>query len=128
MKPLGPDIIATLLQGFSWCVSKCAYDLQARVFVIRVVDDPEKVRQEREMHWAGILDFEVMPNDADDIDDMCMDAVIGLHETSRENRTYVFIHTDKYEIQFSADRPVVVQDCQSCDTQQNAAPNGGATS
>lgn len=108
MNPIGEDSSKTLLKGFSCCVSMSLYESERRSYRLRVVDDPNEVQTERELLWTGIRRIAVTPNDEEDLDDDCMDSVLGIHERLEDCLVSVFVQTDKYAIEFQSERSVEV--------------------
>ena len=110
MNEIGPDIISTLLKGFSWCVSSSNYDTELRTYTVRIVDDPNNTQNERELKWEGIIKMDVKAHDEEDLDDNCMDLLIGIHEKDVEDGVFIHIHSDKYSIDFISEHSVVISD------------------
>ena len=99
MNKLSPEISAQLLNGYSWCVSYQSYNLEKRHFIIRVVDNPEDCKSERELKWQGIKMVNIQL-DEEDPDDDCMDGIIGIHQEKLGEQYHIYIQSDKYSIEF----------------------------
>jgi hypothetical protein len=83
--------------------------LEKRHFTIRVVDNPDNCQSERELKWKGVRKIDIHL-DEEDLDDNCMDSIIGIHEDPTGNQYNIYIQTDKYGIEFSCENSVLIND------------------
>jgi len=109
MIDLGEDLTEKLLHGYSWHITSEKYDIANRVFYFQVIKSLEEPNIIRELRWKGIRNIEITIEESD-IDDKCIDSIIGIQQRRIDNHYHVYIQTDKHGIGFISECEVETHD------------------
>jgi hypothetical protein len=107
---LGDDLTEKLLNGYSWVVTHESYDLGKRIFSIGVEKEPDSNQHERELRWLGVRSINILIEESD-IDDDCMNSIIGIQERNIDGLYNIYIQTDKHGISLVSENGVSINDC-----------------